>query len=158
MDNHREESQFLKGSLIGAILGGATGLLLAPKSGKELREDITNGYTYLNEKTQGLSEQINTRGHKILHPFEKEKPSHQPHSFLIGGIAGALVGAAISSLLAPQSGAKLRKTLGKTYEDIVDASEDILSNLDSKGKETTGEIMDWVNLGMKFLHQMQKRR
>jgi gas vesicle protein len=157
MDNHREESQFLKGTLIGAILGGGAGLLLAPKSGKELRDNIVDGYTYLNEKTQGLTEQINTQGHKILHPFEKEKPCNS-HSFLIGGIAGALVGAAISSLLAPQSGAKLRKTLEKTYEDVIGASEDILSNLDSKGRETTGEVMDWVHLGMKFLHQLQKRR
>lgn len=157
MDNHHENSHFLKGSLMGALLGGAAGLLFAPKSGKELRDDISNGYAYLNEKTQDLTEQINARGHKILHPFEKEKAPNN-HSFLIGGIAGALLGATISSLLAPQSGAKLRKTLGKTYDDIVDASEDILSNLNSKGKETTGEVMDWIHLGMKFLHQLQKRR
>ena len=50
MDNHNENSHFLKGSLMGAILGGAAGLLLAPKSGKELREDISKNYTYLNEK------------------------------------------------------------------------------------------------------------
>lgn len=157
MSDHNEESQFVKASIMGALLGGAAGLLLAPKSGKELREDLSNGYNFLNEKTHNIGEQMSARGHKILHPFEKEKPVNN-HSFLIGGIAGALLGATISSLLAPQSGTKLRKTLGKTYDDIVDASEDILSNLNSKGKETTGEVMDWVHLGMKFLQQLQKRR
>ncbi|MDD4381997.1 MAG: YtxH domain-containing protein [Candidatus Dojkabacteria bacterium] len=33
---------FLKGLLVGAIAGAAAGILLAPKSGKETREDIKN--------------------------------------------------------------------------------------------------------------------
>lgn len=152
MDNNHQESQFLKGSLLGALLGAGTGLLLAPKSGKELRDNISNGYAYINEKTHGLTDQIASRGYKVLHPLEKEK--QHDHAFLIGGIAGALLGATISSLLAPQSGSKLRKTLGKTCENIVDASEDILS----KGKEASNDAMDWVHLGMKFLQQLQKGR
>lgn len=156
MNNRIEEPKFMKGALLGALLGGTTCLLLAPKSGKELRDEITNGYNTINQKTQDLTEQIRHHGHKMMHPFEKEETHH--NSFLIGGIAGALLGAAVSSLLAPQSGAQLRKTIGKTYEELSDASEDILSTINSKGGEARSEIMDWINLGTKVWNQFQKRR
>ncbi|QFT90228.1 YtxH-like protein [Bacillus sp. THAF10] len=42
---------FLIGTLIGGIVGATTALFLAPKSGRELREDITDQATQLKEKT-----------------------------------------------------------------------------------------------------------
>lgn len=42
---------FLIGTLIGGIVGATTALFLAPKSGRELREDITDQATQLKERT-----------------------------------------------------------------------------------------------------------
>ncbi len=48
-DNNINTKDFLIGVLIGGIAGAASALLLAPKSGKELRED-------LNKKAQNAKE------------------------------------------------------------------------------------------------------
>ncbi|QDP40898.1 YtxH domain-containing protein [Radiobacillus deserti] len=53
MSNHNDDmntKDFLIGSLIGGIVGASVALLFAPKSGKELREDINTGATYVKDK------------------------------------------------------------------------------------------------------------
>lgn len=60
MSNDGKEivNSYSKGFLIGALVGGAVGaitaLLLAPKSGKELREDISRKSNELMDKAQDL--------------------------------------------------------------------------------------------------------
>ena len=42
----------LWGALIGSVVGSVTALLLAPKSGRELRQDISEGARQVTEKGQ----------------------------------------------------------------------------------------------------------
>ncbi len=46
-----DTKDFLIGSLIGGIVGATTALLLAPKSGKELRTDLNDQATQLKDKS-----------------------------------------------------------------------------------------------------------
>lgn len=46
---------FLIGTLIGGIIGATTALFLAPKSGKELRDDLNTQANALKEKTDRLT-------------------------------------------------------------------------------------------------------
>lgn len=46
---------FLIGALVGGIIGAATALFLAPKSGAELRGDVSTQATHLKDKTVDLS-------------------------------------------------------------------------------------------------------
>lgn len=58
-DIYREESaskDFLLGALVGGIIGAATALLLAPKSGTELRGTISEQATTLKDKSADLSQ------------------------------------------------------------------------------------------------------
>ncbi len=48
---------FLWGTLVGAVTGAVTALLLAPKSGRELRQDISDTAHKVGEKTAGLGRQ-----------------------------------------------------------------------------------------------------
>jgi len=48
----------LVGAVIGTILGAVTALLLAPKSGRELRADISEGVHHVSEKTQQVAETV----------------------------------------------------------------------------------------------------
>ena len=50
-NNQIDAKDFLIGALVGGIVGAATALLLAPKSGKELRSDINEQVSNLKEKT-----------------------------------------------------------------------------------------------------------
>lgn len=177
-------SDLLKGALLGGILGGAAALLLAPKSGEELREDIEGGYETLRDKAQRLTENLKETGHKCLHPFEVDEDHNSP--FVIGGVVGAVIGAIAALLLAPQSGSELREALGDKYDEIREKAEDFTSNLDSrrrnavdqvgewkdalvtiidrlsgqKGKKKfhLNEIFDWAIIGLNLLQKVQKRR
>lgn len=50
-NNNIDSKDFLIGSLIGGIVGASVALFLAPKSGKELREDFNNQAGVVKEKT-----------------------------------------------------------------------------------------------------------
>lgn len=49
-DNGLNTKSFLLGILIGSVVGAATALLLAPKSGRELRRDIVDNSTDIYDK------------------------------------------------------------------------------------------------------------
>ena len=64
-DNNINAKDFLIGTLVGGIVGALTALLLAPKSGKELRGDL-NGQVYLlREKTENLRDTAIEKGSEI---------------------------------------------------------------------------------------------
>ncbi|GAJ99426.1 YtxH domain-containing protein [Geomicrobium sp. JCM 19055] len=52
---------FLIGTLIGGIVGASAALLFAPKSGKELRGDISEGASTAKDKTYELLMQLTRR-------------------------------------------------------------------------------------------------
>lgn len=54
-DDEMNSKDFLIGALVGGIIGAATALFLAPKSGAELRGDVTTQASQLKEKTVDLS-------------------------------------------------------------------------------------------------------
>ncbi|UKS26378.1 YtxH domain-containing protein [Paenibacillus sp. HWE-109] len=58
------------GLLLGLVIGGAVGavasLLLAPKAGSELREDLSNTYRTLNDKTSKLASTVGQKTQEIV--------------------------------------------------------------------------------------------
>jgi gas vesicle protein len=53
--NNMSGKDFLLGAVIGGIIGATTALLLAPKQGKELREDLNRQYSVAKDKAQDWS-------------------------------------------------------------------------------------------------------
>jgi gas vesicle protein len=64
-DGSINAKDFLIGTLIGGIVGSLTALLLAPKSGKELRGDINNQAHLLKEKSGQLRDTAVGKGNEI---------------------------------------------------------------------------------------------
>jgi gas vesicle protein len=56
---------FLLGTIIGGVVGAATALLLAPKSGKELRTDINDQATYVRLKTEQMTNSAWEKGQNL---------------------------------------------------------------------------------------------
>nr|WP_275446063.1 YtxH domain-containing protein [Paenibacillus sp. ACRSA] len=54
------------GALIGSVVGSVTALLLAPKSGRELRQDISEGARQVTEKGQELAVKVGEQGNQIV--------------------------------------------------------------------------------------------
>lgn len=57
-DDRIESKDFFLGALIGGVIGATAALLLAPKSGKELRGDISQQYSVLKEKQDELQQRL----------------------------------------------------------------------------------------------------
>jgi gas vesicle protein len=56
-----KRKEVLFGAIVGCVLGAVSALLLAPKSGRELRADIANQYQNLSEHSQQLAQSIGTQ-------------------------------------------------------------------------------------------------
>lgn len=56
---------FLLGTMIGGLVGAATALLLAPKSGRELRSDVNDQATYVRLKTEQMKHSALEKGQAL---------------------------------------------------------------------------------------------
>ncbi|WP_042345274.1 YtxH domain-containing protein [Bacillus massiliigorillae] len=67
-DNNRDSinsKDFMIGALIGGIVGAATALFLAPKSGKELRYDLNDSAKMLSQKTEKIRKAAMEKGAEL---------------------------------------------------------------------------------------------
>ncbi len=59
MFRHRKKRKgFLIGAFFGSVVGGISALLLAPKSGKKLRKDISRKYHDVSDKTHDMASSV----------------------------------------------------------------------------------------------------
>ncbi|WP_019720691.1 YtxH domain-containing protein [Heyndrickxia coagulans] len=56
---------FLTGAIVGGVVGAAVALMLAPKSGKELREDLSGQVETIKGKTDGWREFATEKGTQL---------------------------------------------------------------------------------------------
>ena len=56
-----KSSTFVKGAVIGGLIGAAAALLLAPKSGRELRSDISNKAQEVGSKTKEVATDLSVK-------------------------------------------------------------------------------------------------
>lgn len=71
---------FLKGTFLGLLLGIGSAVLLTPKSGKQLRRELTQKYKGVSDKTHDIVEMINRNGYRkqlnqLTRAFRKRKPA-----------------------------------------------------------------------------------
>lgn len=74
-NNQNGSTNFLTGVIVGSIVGAATALLLAPKSGKELRSDINTQVSTIKDKSGEWKETVMEKGTEIS-ATAKEKTAH----------------------------------------------------------------------------------
>lgn len=61
-DQEQTSNGFLVGTIIGGVVGAVTALFLAPKPGKELRNDLTEQAKNVKERSELWSEQVKEKG------------------------------------------------------------------------------------------------
>ncbi|MCC3357987.1 YtxH domain-containing protein [Bacillus sp. REN16] len=59
-------SNFILGTIVGAAVGAATALFLAPKTGQDLRKQINDQASVVKEKTNTLTKTISDQSNQIL--------------------------------------------------------------------------------------------
>ena len=81
MRNHDERSgvlYLLAGIGLGVLIGAVLGLLFAPKSGEELRSDLSQRLHDLSEKVRELSQQVYERGGETVRNL-RERVARKTH-------------------------------------------------------------------------------
>lgn len=144
-----DQLDFLKGALIGGCLGGVVALLLAPKSGRELMGDISEGYSYMMpskkiEGAKGYATEVKENVKNFLDSLSMQTDSS--HAFLIGGLSGAIIGAIAGLLIAPEAGSKLRARLGNNYDDIYEKAKDVVEGIKDKTGDFEDKIDEWKEI------------
>jgi gas vesicle protein len=65
MSSESKSSGLLLGTLIGGAVGAVSALLLAPKTGEKLREELSNKYRVINERMQQMAAAVGERSKDI---------------------------------------------------------------------------------------------
>ncbi|MFS0837528.1 YtxH domain-containing protein [Paenibacillus sp. 1P03SA] len=66
MANSTRTKDLVFGALLGSVAGAVTALLLAPKSGKELRSDIAVQAANVSEKTQAIARNVGEKTSELV--------------------------------------------------------------------------------------------
>lgn len=157
MGHHLHTKEFVVGAAVGSLLGSVAALLIAPKAGEELRQDLCDGYCNIAGKTQDFADKsrsmaknigdqtcdwackaksfVNDAGQTIKRWTSGEEEEDTTRDLLIGGLIGGVLGAAVGLLLAPKPGQELRRNLADTYEDISERTQDFAEDMSKRGKK-----------------------
>ena len=74
-----------------------------------------------------------------------ERESMSSSMFLLGAVAGAMVGAGVALLMAPKSGAEVRQDLSEGYNSMRDAASKRYRDLADRANAKLGELEKQVN-------------
>jgi gas vesicle protein len=79
MSSETKSSGLLLGTLIGGAVGAVSALLLAPKTGEKLREELGNKYRVINEKMQQVASAVGEKSKDFALTAEQKKDELTAH-------------------------------------------------------------------------------
>ncbi|KUO72271.1 MAG: hypothetical protein APF81_08830 [Desulfosporosinus sp. BRH_c37] len=89
-NDKRKMNKVIAAAMIGSLSGAVLGLLLAPKSGRELRQDINEMAYKLGDKTEEIRDKAQSSWHNIEDKtektVEKSKSWIQKGKLLVGNL------------------------------------------------------------------------
>ena len=105
-----ERGGFVALAVLAAAVGAGAAVLLAPEEGGKTRERVGRGLQSLRGDAAETVAQLRREIRRRRNQSRREKQ--------IIAVAGLLIGAGIAALLAPESGAQVRRRLGGTLGRI----------------------------------------
>ncbi|AKG04079.1 MULTISPECIES: YtxH domain-containing protein [Salimicrobium] len=75
--NQGNSKDFILGTIIGVLIGAATALFVAPKSGKELREDLNENSGVWKEKAASTTQDLSSKVKEKVQGNSDEKEAEQ---------------------------------------------------------------------------------
>jgi gas vesicle protein len=167
----KRKNSILVPVLAGSAVGAGTALLLAPKSGKELRKDlkrfakktekqvaevIDEGKDFYKEgrkvvaRTLDAGKKMYEEGTERLDGLVHKKE----RSFVAPILVGGLIGAGIALLYAPKSGKAVRQDIKGIAADTSDKVGSIIEAGKDIYEKSTAKVME---LGNKAYHEAEKK-
>jgi len=138
----------LVGTLVGGLIAAAATMLLAPKSGRDVREGIAGRYSDMTDKTRMAAEELGEKTVEMAGAIgdktkelagtvgQKSREMGMGREFLLGG----LVGATAALLLAPKSGRELRADVAGQCSLLTDKTRELASSFSQKSQEIAQQV------------------
>lgn len=134
MKQKSETDKFVKGLVIGGVVGAALYLFASSKKGEEWQEDINDVYHDLSKKAVKATKKLRESGEDLYEDYSKGllKKAHHistpPKNVLIGSIAGGLLGIAAVYFL---SNSRPESKFLASSESWVKKAKSVLDTIDS---------------------------
>jgi gas vesicle protein len=132
-----ERGGFVALAVLAAALGAGAAVLLAPDEGAKTRKRVGQGLRSLQGDAAGTVAQLRREIQRRRNQSRREKR--------IIGLAGLLIGAGVAALLAPESGAQVRRRLGGTLGRIKVGAVDRIDRLrqpESEASSATASVAE----------------
>ncbi len=161
-----ETSSMILPVLISGVIGAGLALLLTPKSGREMRQDIRRFATSASEQAGEQISNVMEQGQEMYSQgkaaasqalsspmeeleAEEEAPSSSTASMVASVLLGGIAGAAIALLLAPKPGSEVIEDLkgwaSTAYEkgkDLYAQGSTAVKEAMEKGKQAASETAE----------------
>lgn len=131
VEDHTQD--FLIGALGGAIIGAVAGLLLAPKPGKKIQDDILDTYNDISDAAQDFAESAHKKGKRVVKNARK-----QAHAWL--DLAKNLIDEFVEGA-----------------EDINENITDKVHHFTDTGREKLNHALDWIGVGLRVWRAFKKK-
>ena len=122
-----ERGGFVALAVLAAAVGAGAAVLLAPEEGGKTRERVGRGLRSLRGDAAETVAQLRREIRRRRNQSRREKQ--------VIAVAGLLIGAGIAALLAPESGAQVRRRLGGTLGRIRVGAIDRIERLRQRESE-----------------------
>ncbi|SFE97126.1 Gas vesicle protein [Paenibacillus catalpae] len=126
MATGKQTKGFLFGAIAGGIIGSVTALLFAPKAGRELRQDISEGARKVQEQTVRAAEQVSDTTVRFAKQIGNQATE-------LADTARAAAEAAVTSV--KQRRVELADEVGEVTDEVTDALEDKTEEVFEDAKE-----------------------
>jgi hypothetical protein len=141
-DEHEGGGGFMMGLLTGTVLGAGLGMLLAPKSGSELRNQLTEGASSLGRRASGAVNDMSERARDTAHRSGELRGRGSDAS--VGGRSGSSFGSGVglgsTDTTAPGSGGAMTPAGG--YSGGTSSGSTTGSSGTTGGSTYTGSTAD----------------
>lgn len=128
----------LLGIVLGGVIGATTALLLAPKSGPELRQDISDKFQEISENTQDFASSIQEEGQRFAKNASSQATSWVEKAYNVVD--------------------ELTSGIGEIKEKASAGKKQFSEKVESSTSEAISDILDWATLGLRLLQSAKKRR
>lgn len=149
------------GVLIGTALGALTVFMLNSKTGKKVKDNITDLYGDVAEKAQDWSHNMSEKSQEYADMLAGKKKKNSKNILIVGAIAGGIIGVTAAVLFTTESGKDAKNALLHTFQSLTDKTHNIANNIQNTTQDVVENLEDrvssWVKIAQKLVKNLDQK-
>jgi gas vesicle protein len=142
------------GILTGTIIVAAAALFLNSKRGRQLKDELGEFCQDAKEKIHDFSDQIIEKSDHLFHN-SKQNDSQNRINWIIGGVAGGIIGISAAVLYTTDSGSRMREHVAHVIDYLPNRAQELREDVEEKACELIesfeDKIANWVKIAQNVI-------